>query len=261
MSKRKPRRKYLFSIKNINIDNINTKYGLILQSNINNKNIENPKNTTMITDLIEKTETKFISFLDETKRKKICSVSMIDFQYGDVFKNKNKYKCFWDKELIPDDIIPIGCPIKYIPHEMVKKYFSEISQDNYMIKESITETKKSNFKIDDDRLEIVENGFYETDGIFCSFNCCIAYIEDNYHNKIYNNSKQLLYKMYNEMCDKKVREIESAPHYRKLIHFGGDLTIKEYRDSFSKVIFENWGMVKPVKMVSVGYAYEKKFIF
>ena len=264
MSKRRVRRKYLFTIKNINIDRINTKYGLIVQSNINKQDIYKPKNTTMITDLLEnKPEPKVISFLDESKSKKTCTISMIDYKSKtNMLNNKHQYKCFWDCEFIPKDITPIGCPINYVTHEIVKTYFSEISQDNYKIKESISKNKKDKLKtIEDERLKLIENGFYETDGIFCSFNCCMAFIEDNYHNKLYNNSKQLLLKMYNKMCNEKINEIESAPHYRILSYFGGDLDINTYRNSFNKILYKNYGIVRPVELVSIGYAFEKTFKF
>ena len=46
--------------------------------------------------------------------------------------------------------------------------------------------------------------YYETDGIFCSFNCCQSYINDNKHIRLYDNSHMLLLKMYNDLMELKI---------------------------------------------------------
>jgi hypothetical protein len=261
MSKtKKVSKKYIIVLKNINIDKIHTKYGLI-QSNIVVKETKNPENTTKITELIENNNSSIFSFLDESKRKKKCSISMIDYNNGKEVIKKSDYNCFWDHSSIPENIKPIGCPINYISDKIVKTYFSEISQANYTINQHITSKNKEMIKtINDKRIEIKDCGFYETDGVFCSFNCCISYINANYHNPIYNNSKYLLYKMYNQMYKKNVK-IEPAPNFRKLKSYGGDLTIEEFRNSFNRVIYKNYGVIKPVQFISIGFSFEEQYKF
>jgi hypothetical protein len=54
----------------------------------------------------------------------------------------------------------------------------------------------------------------------------------------------------------KITKINSAPHWRLLEEYGGDLNIEEFRKSFSKVEYENRGVYKPFR--SIGVAFEEK---
>ena len=82
-----------------------------------------------------------------------------------------------------------------------------IVAEKYLIKENITEHKKhllnsqENFvfipiKSNFSRITVDENEYYETDGIFCSFNCCQAFINENKHNPLYEHSTFLLNKIF-----------------------------------------------------------------
>ena len=131
----KPNNKYIFTLRSINIDQINAKYGIELRDNFTASE-DNPDITTKLTALnhIEKGTPEIISFLDESKCIRSCCVSMIDFvSKKDV--NLLRYNCFWCRH--PVDTKPIGCPTKYISNQAVKKYHSHISKDTYTIKEGI----------------------------------------------------------------------------------------------------------------------------
>ena len=94
------------------------------------------------------------------------------------------------------------------------------------MKENITKTKLQ--KISDQVLidiKLSENEHYLTDGVFCSFNCIIAFIEDNSHDFFYSESKTLTYSIYKEYMNKTLTKIKKAPHWRMLQNFGGPLTI------------------------------------
>jgi hypothetical protein len=122
--------------------------------------------------------------------------------------------CFWDRHIITSDKAVV-CPIRYKPKQIVKIYKSEISNDVYTIKENVpSDLQTGSFK--------VINEQYETDGLFCSLNCCLAFIKDNKHDIRYNHSEVLLYKNLKQT-------IVPAPHWRTLIEYGGTLTIKEFR--------------------------------
>tara|TARA_B100000900_G_scaffold101218_1_gene83821 strand:+ start:647 stop:1183 length:537 start_codon:yes stop_codon:yes gene_type:complete len=80
--------------------------------------------------------------------------------------------------------------------------------------------------------------FYKTYGCFCSFNCCISYINLKYpisgdlHNNVYK--KQMLYKLYtNFYPDKKITEILPSPERNLLKKFGGHLTDEEYQNKIA----------------------------
>jgi hypothetical protein len=239
-------KKYIFSLLGINIDKVEQKYGFFnhhLPETI-------PTNTTKIDDLDSSKKEQVISFLDESKSIKKCSVSVIDFSGNRV------YKCFWDKNEIPNNISPIGCPIKYIPDRCVKTYFSEITRDKYKISENITEQRFYDINNrNDKRLSTIQKGFYETDGVFCSFNCCLTFIEEEKHNSMYRFSKTLLYQLYRDVNDTDIKEIIPAPHWRILQDFGGNKTIQQFRDSFNKIEYINHGMVS---FVSSGRLFEDK---
>jgi hypothetical protein len=129
-------KKYFFLLKNINTEKIESKYNISVISNnvlINNEDCLD-KNVTKITelsDLNKDLSLEIISFLDETKRLYRCNISMIDFKTG-LETTDLRYHCFWCRH--PFTSNPIGCPVKYVSNKAVKKYFSEVTKDNYIIK-------------------------------------------------------------------------------------------------------------------------------
>lgn len=254
------KKQYIFTLVGVNINKVDQKYGINCVNNIQEDEI--PTNTTKIDDLdIVKRTPDIVSFLDESKRLRKCSVSMIDFQSLEKICKNQKYKCFWDKNLIPDNIQPIGCPIKYIASKATKSYHSEISKEKYVISENVTSKKAEKLKDKgDDRISIEKNDYYQTDGIFCSFNCCMAYIQapENKHNSIYRQSESLLLRMYSDFYpEENYIEIIPAPHWRMLEDFGGHLTIEQFRESFNKVSYVDHGIV----CISIGRLYEDQIKF
>lgn len=258
------KKKYIFKLKNINPEAIDKKFGIQIVSNITTTCNKIPPNTTKISDLSINKNTEVISFLDEAKKAHRCNISMIDFQTNtEINSSLFQYNCFWCRHEIPENIIGIGCPIKYLPSQAVKSYYSEISKDNYVIKEDIT-TKRGEkiHESKDSRLNIVNKNYYLTDGIFCSFNCCIAYIIDNKHNSMYDMSEMLLLKMYNDVWNSSIIHIDSAPHWRKLNRYGGDMSIEKFRSSFNKIEYKEHGIIfDMIKFKSVGVLFEEKLKF
>jgi hypothetical protein len=253
--------RYAFSLIGVNIDKVEQKYGISMVSNIL-EDEDVPQNATRIEELVVAKRTPdVISFLDESKRLRKCTVSMIDFRTGkEILPTGNlKYKCFWDRNFIPGNVQAIGCPVKYNASRAVKTYYSEISKDKYSISEHVTNKRSEELqKRKDKRIVLQKKDYYETDGIFCSFNCCMAYIEENKRNPLYSRSESLLIKMYNDMNFEEVDEIVSAPDWRKLQEHGGDLTIEQYRESFNKIEYKYHGLIK---CVSIGRLFEEKLKF
>ena len=74
-------KKYIFSITNINIEQLITLYNIQNESNTSTLLDEDFTNTTKLTELNNiKGTPDVISFLDESKRLHVCSISMIDFE-------------------------------------------------------------------------------------------------------------------------------------------------------------------------------------
>ena len=137
VKKKRKSKKYIFTLKNINTEQIEQKYGISIVSNIANVDELPPENSTKLTELAElnNEHVDVISFLDETKRLYQCHISMIDFKSAEDIKNL-RYYCFWCRHKF--DSASIGCPIKYISKKAIKNYYSEVSKDYYTIKEDVT---------------------------------------------------------------------------------------------------------------------------
>jgi hypothetical protein len=262
-TKSRRKKKYMFTLVNINTENIDQRYGITLPSNITDAEPV-PVNTTMIDDLGSTRKTpEVISFLDESKRLIKCDVSMIDLNTGKIIGSNDCYHCFWCRHAIPTGIRPVGCPLKYVPHQAVKSYYSEITKDRYTIKENITEKTANHVEnINDKRLSLIKKGYYSTDGAFCSFNCCMAFIENKRRESRFKDAQKLLLKMYNSMNEEEVDFIEPAHHWRKLRSYGGNLTIEQFRSSFGRIEYLEHGYVldRP-KCVAAGMLFEEKLRF
>ena len=252
---------YMFILSGVNTEKVEKRFNISISSNISSDN-NIPKNTTKITDL--STTPEIISFIDEAKKIHKCTISMVDFYTKKEFPYSNNiHNCFWCRNPIPETIMAIGCPIEYIPTQVVKKYYSEISKDYYTIKENVT-SKREKLIEDSDKtcLSISKNDYYLTDGIFCSFNCCMSFINENKHNSMYDTSEMLLLKMYHNIYPDNVINIDTAPHWRKLQQYGGDLNIEQFRDSFSKIEYQEHGYVNGLpKFKCLGTVFEEKLKF
>lgn len=254
--------KYTFTLF-INSNDIDSRYGFIVKSNIG-KNLKQPSLTTKLTELAPVNSTDIISFFDEAKTMHKCNVSMIDFSSNKspCEFNPEKYCCFWDKCPCPKNITPIGCPIRYISNQIKKNYLSEISRDNYTIIENITDGRKKYLEDNDafsEHLILKPNAYYETDGVFCSWNCAMSFAEDNKNNSLYQMSITLLLKMYNDFNNTYNIIITPAPHWRLLNVFGGNQTIEEFRNAFSKIDYENHGFVKSFRPLAMMIEEKIKF--
>lgn len=267
--KKRKSTKYVFILKNINIEKIDEKYDIKLLSNItDNENI--PNNVTKLTEINIDKPVEIISFLYDSKKSYQCVMSMIDLNTQKEIISLN-YNCFWCRN--PFDNYPIGCPIKYISNKITKKYFSEINKDNFIISENITKKTLENknipfnfsiIKNDSKSLfTINKDEYFITDSIFCSFNCCKAFIKDNKNNALYQHSDILLTKIFNELMnsdsqllEKKVFNINPAPSWKLLKEYGGIMDIKSFRNCFNKITYETHGIFKPL-----GYLFEEKINF
>lgn len=240
--------KYSFTIRNINLTQVDERYGFGARTDIGDTVL--PTNATRLSELdIEKGTPEVISFFDEAKRLFTCNVSMIDHT-AKMDVSILRHECFWCR--YPFETRGIGCPIRYVPDQAVKSYYSEISKDIYTIKENITTDRKT--RINDPRLRVKEADYYETDGVFCSFNCCQAWITDNRSNKMYGNSQTLLQKMYGDMTGDRTAVILPAPHWRLRKESGGHLNIHSYREGFNKVEYRAQGTF--FRFRPIGHAFE-----
>lgn len=206
-------------------------------------------------------------FLDEAKREKRVVPTMVQRLSTDgQLPNETSMSCFWCRH--PFTTPPIGCPVRFVASQLCKRYVSEITKDPYLIKENLTSPRKARMVETDCpegiSITLIDKDYYETDGVFCSFNCCIAFIEDEKNNPLYAQSRQLLFKMYTDTYEKFPMEddIIRAPHWRLLRVYGGHLSIQDFRASFNAVQYTQYNRIatRP-KMHTIGFLFEEKHKF
>ena len=231
----------------INYKQVEIKY------NINNTSTNEQK--TYIKEIIS--DNNAISFIYRNNNLN-CKISNI--RYG----QENCYNCYWCRNPIEATIVPIGCPIKYIPSNVYKTYNSEINKNNYIMKEDlyINNLSKIIIKQNDEHKSLITNNkdYYITDGIFCSFNCAIAYINEHSNNPMYNNSKMLLLNIFNKIYNR-LDVIIPAPHWRTLKEYGGNKSIEQFRKCFNKIDWKSYGntIIDNRMFSSTSFLYEEYF--
>lgn len=234
----------VFILQNVDAGVLDERYGMnsLADSSI-------PENVTKLSDLAAQKH-DVITFLDDSKKTRVGTLFMVDVNNINL---SGQYHCFWDSHPI-GRVKPIGCPLEFVFNQAVRKYVSEISKNSYIIRESLSSNKVQ--KVQLEGVEIVEGNFYRTDGVFCSFNCCMAFIYDNKHNPIYKNSEQLLYKMYHDFFGKNIEKIKPANHWRTLLVKGGKDTIEKFRNNLDSVEYNYQGTVR---MRPIAHVYEEKY--
>lgn len=239
----KNKTKYTFKIRGINVESVKQKY--FKKTDDSENNFENLSASMERTSISELGKDTMITYLGESKQVHKCNVSMIDFKSGKEVLML-KYHCFWCR--FPFSNQPLGCPIKHVPSKIVTKYKSSLNQNEYII----TEPDGS-----------LSNSHYQTDGVFCSFNCCMSYINDNKKDPLYSNSVNLLNILYSDIYGSKITKINPAPHWRTLVQYGGWLNINQFRDSFEKMEYNEHGNIINISdlLSSTGVLYEKKLKF
>jgi len=250
----KAKKKFLFTLKNIDTATLEKQYDIYIKTNINKTN-HRPKKTTSITQIIssQNRNNQYFSYLDESKHNQDCVVSMQNVLETKLSSIKNIH-CFWCRHCF--DNKPIGCPIKFVPNLLTKKYHSTITKDEYMITETVSENTVKDSK--EYKYTLTKNNYYVTDGIFCSFNCCLAFIEDQHYNPIYKNSKLYLYNIYRQYYPNSTK-INKAPDWRLLKIYGGNLGIDDFRYNFNKIQYKS--LKQYIHMKPIGWLYKKTVKF
>lgn len=198
-------------------------------------------NTTKID--IDTIET--LNFLDETRKPHKCILAKIDFS------SCEGYKCFWCRNLIPSDKVPVGCPTKYISPVVYRNYFSEINKEKFVVKESCLKTDRI---VTSEDVAVENNDYYESDGIFCDLPCALAFAKENKKNPLYTESELLIHRIAG-------KKVEPAPHWRLLKEYGGTLDIKEFRESFHHTEYQYFGVCSKPYFKSVAHTFESKIKF
>lgn len=267
--------KYVFVLNGINVEEINERYRITPGIKIEEEAVQpkrvskSKKKITRISDLNSKNSQ--ISFVDSAKTVHQCVVSGVDLSKRS-HGGAHIYQCFWDHHILPLGAVPLSCPTRYIPPKIVKTYTSEISRDVYTIIEPVTKEKlKGIFQEGTDVLDIedqgtlskIENGFYECDGIFCSWDCMWAWAKrESKIDPMFIDSCKLILKMYNDTYGTSVTTLAEAPHWRTLLSAGGKDTIDEFRNNTNHINQKSYGNIKSLPIYRpIGWLYEKQLKF
>lgn len=246
---------FIFTLHDINTDIIDLRYGLpVLEREL-------PSNITKISEFVGN-DYKSISFLDNAKKVRKCKISVIDFTSKSLTYSL-PYNCFWDRHPLPEGSIPLGCPIRYVSCRVTKTYVSAISKDTYTINENVSNSiAKSDVVKERDDVTVQQTPYYETDGVFCSFDCMCAFLENNKNNIFYKDSEMLISKMYYDLFGEVLDNFNKASNWRTLSEYGGWLTIEKFRESFNKIEYTPHGRINNLPIYRpVGSSYEKMLKF
>jgi hypothetical protein len=220
------RAKLQYVIKLGNVDYINC---------INNCYNSNKETNVQSTEL-KITSGKQFSFYDTNKNKITVRATMVDY-IGKLLPQKIDKPCWWCGYEFSSQ--PIGLPLRYFP-----------SSIENVFKQQIQSFLKEN------NMQDTPYDYFETEGIFCSFSCCKAFIVDRPFNEKYKKSATLLYLLYTKFNEEskdvsvdslsqkdaiikeqfKEVDIYTAPHWSCLEKWGGPLTIEEFRSSMNTFI-------------------------
>jgi len=208
------------------------------------------KHSTTIDEIIrinKDPRRRHFSFLDNNKKTKHCVMTMTS-AIGKKIPDKTDNLCFWCKHKF--DTSPIGCPVS------LREPICDIVSHNAVFDKTVTRTRtlsnhENTYIREHDEIKTLRDcgndvhikgnvKEFITDGIFCSFNCIKAFINDNRSDNLYSRSDSLLSLLY-KYCTGSYYDgrITPAPDWRLLSGFGGHLTISEFRKSFDTINFVN----------------------
>jgi hypothetical protein len=163
-----------------------------------------------------------VTTLDAPTKDKVLDVEtkkMVQYVSSSVnFARGKRYRCWWCTLLIDSE--PIGCPINVL-------HPGGPTKANGPLSEAASKT-------------------YSTDGVFCSFNCIKAYINEKERSDVmYKNSHVLLAHM---VCDMRGAvepvSVDPAPDKRLLADYGGYMTDDQYRHCFDRMLYTEKGIIK-----------------
>jgi hypothetical protein len=244
---------YPFVLKGINTTNIDRMFGITLSSNIEEeKETSVEENTTNILDIISEDAMGSQitgTFMDSSKNFSVHMMNSVNSE-----RIIPDIHCFWCRH--PFDTNPIGCPMQYMPKKLYQKHMSEITGDTYISTEKIADYK-------DIEWTNIEDNYFVTDGVFCSFNCCMAYINDHSYDSKYKHSKCLLGKMYRLIFPDSKIVIRPAPSWKLLTVYGGNMTIEQFRNSFALNMYieKPYMLHRLPKIHPIGTIFEQQYIF
>jgi len=152
-------------------------------------------------------------YLDAHKKRVKMWPNMIDITLNGALPTSTTKPCWYCRHAF--STVPLGCPLRYVTNTAaLEKYLND-----------------KNFHKDKKKM-----GYFETEGIFCSFPCIKRYISDARSATRYKDSASLL-TLLHFYYFKKVINIPLSPPWKTLATYGGHLTIDEFRKTFGLLAY------------------------
>lgn len=170
-----------------------------------------------ITRKLKNANVETTTIQDELKCLRVCNASSNE-------RSCKEFWCFWCR--LDYDTAPIHIPLRYRPKQVAKAFIGKVSSETYVIKGNVqANCDTTNFEVSEETFEV--------DGVFCSYECALAFILDNRHNSEYAQSETLLYTMFRKN-NPDAPLFSVASHWRLLKRFGGHLSREEFKASCGK---------------------------
>jgi hypothetical protein len=204
-----------------------------------------------------------LTFMDECKKEHQCVTTMLSSTKNDALADQTILHCYWCRHPFP--YRPIGVPLSYVPNRVHKQYFSEITNDTYILRENINDTLVQDQGVAEvteahkkPRVVLQPRNYYISDGTFCSFNCALAFIREQRTNPVYSDSESLLLKIYHETYGYEATKLHASPSWRLLRNYGGHLTIEDFRRNLFKIDYKTLGNVVLPTFRPIGFLFERQ---
>lgn len=163
-----------------------------------------------------------------------CWVTMYDHVTRGALPAVTSIPCGWCRAPLPHGTHPVGCPMRYTNPSTPKA------------------RRRVRERLQDANLPPDTLDFFETEGVFCSFNCVRAFIDSMAGNPRYRECAMLLDLLYEKMHGTRA-PIRAAPPWRMLDLHGGHLTPQEYRASTEWLTFQNTSSMRRPYMYPMAY--------
>lgn len=239
------------NIQNSNfVENINTEKN---ETNVNYTSINKLNFTSLITE-------PTLTFIQKDKFKLYNYNIMLDTQCEKFLNNESKIPCYYCRRKF--DFVKLGIPIKYYPsiyiivdnNSQTSKYSFNYKENTVRLNKSEKERilnilqKNKDIILENKEHKIITRNFFETDGIFCSFNCMVSYIEENSYNPLYQNSYSLIYLMYKQIFGEyPSQSFIRSPSWKLRKEYGGPLDDDDYNKYIQSIPIVESKLINTIK--------------
>ena len=218
-----------------------------------------------------------LTYIQKDKFKLYNYNIMIDTNTQNLVNCNCNIPCFYCRRNFEN--IPLGIPVKYYPSLYILNDNSlQTSKYSFNYKENTIKLNKNErerllniltnnpdivyenkYETKEQKREhkIITKNFFETDGIVCSFNCMVSFIEENSNNPLYQNSYNYSYLMYKHIFgDYPSQPFIRSPSWKLRKEYGGPLTDEDY----SKYI-QSIPIIESKQIKTINNNIKPEFIF